>query len=273
MGRKNAARRFTMEDPSFNLIDHNARIFFKPKLASWYAGEPLAAAEAIILIRHRDAFAGKSVLDIGVGSGRTTRYLLPFAAHYLGTDVSPPMIALYRKNWPAAELAELDMRDLAKLHPRQFDFILASSGVFDVLTHEARLQALSDCAALLAPQGYLVFSGHNRRYKRAGLPPKLEFSGSKIRWPLTVARFVRDNINHHKMKQFEQHKDDYALLNDIAHGFQSVFYYTDRATQTDQIAAAGLALIDVFGDDGRLLQDDEDDREDGLLFYVCQKHR
>ena len=61
-----------MEHPSFNLIDHNAQIFFKPKLASWYAGEPLVAAEAIILIRHRETFAGKSVLDIGVGSGRTT---------------------------------------------------------------------------------------------------------------------------------------------------------------------------------------------------------
>ncbi len=262
-----------MEHPSFNLIDHNAQIFFKAKLATWYAGEPLVAAEAIILIRHREAFAGKRVLDVGVGSGRTTRYLLPFAASYLGIDVSPPMIALYRRDWPAAELAELDMRDLAKLHPRQFDFILASSGVFDVLTHEARLKAIGDCVALLAPQGFLVFSGHNRRYKRAGLPPKLEFSGSKIRWPLTAARFVRDNINHFKMKQFEQHEGDYALLNDIVHGFQGVFYYTDRATQTHQIESAGLSLVEVVGDNGRLMKEGEDDREDGLLFYVCQKPR
>jgi SAM-dependent methyltransferase len=260
-----------MEHPSFDLIDHNAKIFFRPKLASWYAGEPLAAAEAIILIRHREAFAGKSVLDIGVGSGRTTRYLLPFAANYLGIDVSPPMLALCRKNWPAAEIAELDMRDLAKLEPRRFDFILASSGVFDVLTHEVRLQALADCAALLAPLGFLVFSGHNRRYKKAGLPPRLEFSGSAIRWPLTAARFVRDTINHRKMKQFEHHEADYGLLNDVVHGFQGVFYYTDRATQTYQIESAGLALVEVVGDNGRILNEGEDDRDDGLIFYVCQK--
>ncbi len=218
-----------MEHPSFNLIDHNARIFFRPKLASWYAGEPLAAAEAIILIRHREAFAGKSVLDIGVGSGRTTRYFLPFAASYLGTDISLPMLAQCRKDWPAAEIAGLDMRDLAKLAPRRFDFILATSGVLDVLTHEVRLKALADCTALLAPQGLFVFSVHNRHYKKAGRPPRLEFSGSAIRWPLTVARFVRDCINHRKMKAFEHREEDYALLNDVVHGLSSVFYYTDRA--------------------------------------------
>lgn len=212
-----------MEHPSFNLIDHNARIFFRPKLASWYAGEPLAAAEAIIMIRHREAFAGKSVLDIGVGSGRTTRYFLPFAARYLGTDISPSMLVLCRKTWPGAEIAELDLRDLAKLAPRQFDFILATSGVLDVLTQEARLKALADCVALLAPHGLFVFSVHNRHYKKAGRPPKLEFSGSMIRWPLTVARFVRDYINHHKMKAFEHREDDYALLNDVVHGFTMSF--------------------------------------------------
>lgn len=260
-----------MEHPVFNLIDHNTRIFFRPKLANWYAGEPLAAAEAIIMIRHREAFASKSVLDIGVGSGRTTRYFLPFAASYLGTDVSPPMLELCRKTWPTADIAELDMRDLAKLAPRQFDFILATSGVLDVLTHEARLQALADCVALLAPQGLFVFSFHNRNFKKAGRPPRLEFSGSTIRWPLTAARFVRDCINHHKMRAFEHREEDYALLNDVVHGFRGVFYYTDRATQTRQIEAVGLSLVEVVGDDGRTLKGCADDRDDGLVYYVCQK--
>ena len=125
---------------------------------------------------------------------------------------------------------------------------------------------------LCSPRGdFWSFQAHNRRFKRAGLPPKLEFSGSKIRWPLTAARFVRDNINHYKMKQHERFQDNYALLNDIVHGFQGVFYYTDRTTQIQQIEAAGLSLIEVFGDNGRLLKQAEDDREDGLLFYVCQK--
>jgi len=260
-----------MEHPRFDLIDHNAKIFFKPKLASWYAGEPLYAAEAIVLIRHKEAFAGKNVLDIGVGSGRTTRYLLPFAATYLGIDVSPPMLAFCRSQWPDAEIAELDMRDLVKLNPRRFDFILGSSAVLDMLDHEVRSNVLAECAALLAPRGLFVFSIHNRRYKKAGLPPMLELKGSPIRWPLTVARFVRDIRNHRKFKAFELRKNDYSILNDIAHGYQAVFYYTDRATQTHQIEAAGLTVLDVVGDDGRILKEGEEDREDGLLHFVCQK--
>ncbi len=69
------------------------------------------------------------------------------------------MLAFCRNEWPSAEIAELDMRDLVKLAPRQFDFILASSGVLDILTHETRLRALADCAALLAPAGDFRFFG------------------------------------------------------------------------------------------------------------------
>jgi SAM-dependent methyltransferase len=260
-----------MKHQQFNLIDHNAKIFFKPKLATYYANEPLAAAEAIIFIRHREAYAGKSVLDIAVGSGRTTRFLLPFASSYLGTDISPAMLTLCRESWPTAEIAELDMRDLAKLSPQRFDFILAPCGVFDVLTHELRLKALADCAGLLAPGGLFVFSGHNRRHKLAGKPPMLDLSGPVLRWPFKLASFIRDRSTHYRMKAFEQHADDYALLNDLGHHWLGVFYYADRAAQIRQIENAGFSLVEVLGHDGRTLDDGADDSEDWLLHYVCQK--
>jgi SAM-dependent methyltransferase len=260
-----------MEHARFNLIDHNAKIFFEPKLAHWYAAEPLSAAEAVTLIRQRQAFAGKRVLDIGVGSGRTTRYILPLASSYMGVDLSPAMLARCRLDWPRAEIVELDIRDLANLSPRRFDFIVASNAIFDVLTHETRLEALADCAALLAPQGLLYFSGHNRNYVKAGLPPAPDFSGSPMRWPINLARFLPDSFNHIRMKKYEHHETDYALLNDVAHGWQGVFYYTDRATQTRQIESVDLALVEVLGDDGRVLKEGEGDEADGLLHYICQK--
>ncbi len=260
-----------MEHSSFDLIDHNAKIFFKPKLASWYAREPLNAAEAIILIRHREAYAGKAVLDIGVGSGRTTRYLLPFAKTYLGIDVSPSMLDVCRQDWPTADIMELDLRDLGVLGRDRFDFIFGSSAVLDVLTHEARVKAFAECVDLLAPEGLFVFSLHNLHYEKAGLPPALDLSGSPIRMPIAVASFVRHRLHHHRMKSFEQREDDYALLRDIAHGWKGVFYYTDRATQTQQIEAAGLTLIECLGNDGQTLALGADDSQHGLLHFICKK--
>jgi len=253
------------------IADHNTKIFFEPKLAAWYAAEPLYPAEALTFIRQRQAFAGKHVLDIGVGSGRTTRYLLPFASSYLGIDVSPAMLARCRRDWPDAEIAELDLRDLKRLNPRRFDFIVASNAVLDVLDHETRSQALANCAALLEPNGIFYFSGHNRRYVKAGLPPALDFSGSRLRWPISLGRFLPDRLTHFRMKRFEYRGDDYALLNDLAHGWRAVFYYTDRNTQIRQVEGVELKLLEILDNDGRLLAPSDSDRQSGLLHYICQK--
>ncbi len=43
------------------------------------------------------------------------------------------------------------------------------------------------------------------------------------------------------------------------------------AAQKRQIEAAGLSLIECLGEDGRILTEDEDDRQDGLIHYVCIK--
>jgi hypothetical protein len=59
----------------FDTTDRNAAIFMAPAVARRYGNPALFAAEAMILLRYRDAFTGKRVLDLAVGSGRTTRYL------------------------------------------------------------------------------------------------------------------------------------------------------------------------------------------------------
>jgi SAM-dependent methyltransferase len=78
-----------MKHERFDTTDRNAAIFMAPAVAKHYGNPAPFAAEAMILIRHKEAFAGKRVLDLGVGAGRNTQYLAPFAANYLGIDLSP----------------------------------------------------------------------------------------------------------------------------------------------------------------------------------------
>jgi SAM-dependent methyltransferase len=85
-----------MRHERFDTTDRNAAIFMAPAVARRYGNPAPFAAEAMILLRYKEAFAGKRVLDLGVGAGRTTQYLAPLAADYLGIDVSPAMLALAR---------------------------------------------------------------------------------------------------------------------------------------------------------------------------------
>lgn len=258
-----------MRRETFDLTEHNARIFFSAELANWYGSQTLSAVEAIILLRYRDAFAGKRVLDIGVGSGRTTRFLLPFAASYTGFDLSPQMIAIARRTFPRARMLELDMREIGKLTSERFDFILGPWGVLDALSPEDRLKTLSRIAGLCEPGGMFVLSSHNRNADFAGKPPKLVRSKRPDRTLAEVFRYARACRNYRRMEHLRSEHETYALYNDMAHNWQGVFYYIDREAQIAQLADAGFQVIEVLGEDGRGIGAVDDTSSDGCLHYVA----
>ena len=66
---------------------------------------------------------GMKILDVGVGGGRTTRYLAALASHYVGIDYAPAMISACREKFPdlefcvghADDLKEFDRASLTPL--------------------------------------------------------------------------------------------------------------------------------------------------------------
>ena len=260
-----------MRRESFDLSGHNAQIFFDPKLPEWYERQSLCPAETMIFLRHRNSFYGKRVLDVGVGSGRTTRYLLPFAADYLGVDLSPVMLERARWRYPTADLRALDLRELNRLESESFDFVLASWAVLDAVTHDERLKTIGQVADRLRPGGLFVFSSHNRRSELAGRPPELERSAWPDRMARHVAHYLVAQKNYRRLRPLRHEERDYAMLNDMAHGWKGVFYYIDRDAQERQIRAAGLELIEIVGEDGRTLPPGDEGVVDGALHYVCRK--
>ena len=260
-----------MRRESFDLSEHNARIFFDPKLPEWYERQSLCSAEATIFLRHRDAFLNKKVLDIGVGSGRTTRFLLPFARSYFGVDLSPVMLARAKSQYPAANFRALDLRELNRLDAQDFDFALASWAVLDAVTHEERLKAMEQVRCLLCPGGLFVFSSHNRRSELAGRPPALEVSAAPDKMVRNFAHYVIAKSNYRRMLPLRREENDYAMFNDMAHRWKGVFYYIDREAQARQIQSAGFELLEVVGEDGRILSIEDQGAADGALHYVCRK--
>ncbi len=257
-----------MKHETFDLSAHNARIFFSDQLADWYSAQTLCPAETMILLRHRDAFSDRRVLDLGVGSGRTTRFLAPFAASYTGVDLSPQMLAACRRAFPSARLLELDIRELGKLADERFDFVMASWAVLDALTPEDRLKSLDRISAVTETGGTFVLSAHNRDADIAGEKPAMAWSARPDVLAREFVHFLIARRNYARMEHLRCETPDYALYNDMAHRWRGVFYYIDRKAQIAQLARAGFDVIEVIGEDGRSLEPTDDVSRDGCLHYI-----
>ena len=102
------------------IAEYNAGLFDNPEVAEWYDNQQLYPAERIILDQFRHAYAGKRLLDLGVGTGRTTKPLLPLVGEYIGIDRSQPMLALARRNFPTATFLDLDVRAIGQFGAERF---------------------------------------------------------------------------------------------------------------------------------------------------------
>lgn len=251
--------------------EHNVKIFCEADVAASYVYMPIEPSEVMMLIKYRSDYFQKSVLDIGVGTGRTTRYLLPFAASYIGIDLSEEMLVRCRALFPKATLRKWDMRQIDKLESGQFNFVFGSGNILDAVSHEERLAMLRAIHGKLVPGGLLTFSAHNRNWRRAARGPVLGKSRNPITLLHNCAEYLVNVRNHWRMRQFHEHKPDFALLNDVSHSWQALNYYIGRDAQKAQLNANGFELLEVFDERGVSIGAEEDDSANGWLLYVCRR--
>jgi SAM-dependent methyltransferase len=250
----------------------NRRVYCNKGVERSYSrADLLTRAEAMTLLKYQAAFAGRDVLDVGVGTGRTTAYLAPLARRYEGIDYSPVMIEYFRHTLPdvAAQLG--DMRDLSMFESGSFDMVFASNCVIDAVSHEDRLRTLSEVWRVLRPQGFLIFSSHNRSYDKAFDGPRPHVS----RNPGTALRnlFVwgRQLVHHAQTARFRRVEPEYALLTDEGHDFACLHYYVEASVQQRQLANLQFHVVDMLNHLGHSLAPADESRDSPWLMYVAQK--
>jgi len=98
------------------------------------------------------------ILELGCGPGVIGAYLLEKhpTFQFLGTDVSPSMIELARKNVPLAQFQTLDCRDILTLQS-SYNGILAGF-VIPYLTMNDCRRLILDCSEMMEEQGVLYLS-------------------------------------------------------------------------------------------------------------------
>jgi SAM-dependent methyltransferase len=238
--------------------------------------EGLQAPERVLLALIEEDVRETPMLDLGVGAGRTTRYLRSLSDDYLGVDYSPTMVAACQRRYPDARFAVLDARCLREFEAEQFGLVMFSFNGLDCIDHRDRMDVLVQVRRILRPGGWFVFSSHNRDapVERFHLPP-LYGSRNPARlavragaWTLAAARAAR-NRRRHRHDEYET--ESYAIRNDQAHEYSLLTYYVRVVDQFAQLREAGfVAPPSAYALDGRRLEEGETCR-DAWVYYAVRR--
>lgn len=237
-------------------------------LAAYRDASGLTPPEQVIVDRARHRIEGCDVLDLGVGGGRTTAALASRAARYVGVDYSSVMVEHCRRRYegsPSIQFRVADAADLSFFDPASFDFAFFSYNGIDYVDHEHRRRILDEIRRVLRPGGIFGFSSHNRDYRWICRAPRLGRPS-----PLAAIRFVREWLNHRRVRSGAREDREYALINDPAHRFKLLTYYIRREHQIAQLGNRGFVTRDVLDPLGASILNGPTDKAPDL-YYLAER--
>lgn len=127
---------------------------------------------------------GARVLDLGCGTGMpTSRQLVDAGFRVTGTDISPTMVELARRNVPEAEFAVADILDLSE--ERAYDAVVAFFSLL-VLPRARIPEALAAIHRALVPGGLFCLSMVEADIDDV----PIQFLGNQVR----VSGYLRDEL-------------------------------------------------------------------------------
>jgi SAM-dependent methyltransferase len=255
--------------PGSSQDEINGRFYQRPELVPIYAVVELRPPEAVALVRYREDIQQRRVLDLGCGAGRLASYIRPLTEHYVGLDCSGPMIDSCRRRFAGMTFVQADMRSLP-FEAGVFDAVLAVFNLFDAVSHEDRLRVLAEVRRVLVPGGLLFFSAHNRNWTQAAKPPRLRLSVNPFSQLRCAIEYLRERVNHRRIRRRQRVEAEYALLNDAAHGYSLLHYHISREVQERQLREAGFRLVECLDEMGRRLGEGDPDEANSSLHYVAR---
>jgi SAM-dependent methyltransferase len=248
----------------------NAEFWTRGEHVRFYATHDLRPVEAVLLDRYRAELA-TPVLELGCGAGRLTGHLGAVAHDVHGLDISPAMVAHCRQAYPQMTFSVGDLRDLSPFADGSFGVVFASFNVLDVFDDAARREALQEIRRVVAPDGLLIMSSHNRCYAPRLTRGVRVWIGHPRRQPLaSIGRLPRRLRNRRRLRRLERDDNGYAIVNDEAHDFAVLHYYISRDAQEHQFAELGFELVECLDLDGEIVPPGAAEAHCPELHYVAR---
>jgi SAM-dependent methyltransferase len=252
----------------------NAATWLAPDIAAFYARESgLQPAEARILEELRPQMESWSMLDIGVGGGRTTRHFAPAVADYTGVDISPLMVEHCRRQFGSARCRfhVMDVRNLSALGTSRYDLVLFSFNGLDYLAHDDRQHALAQIRSVCRPGALFCFSTHNIRALGHLMRLRAQYTRDPVQLLRNLRNWLRWQLRHSKqVAQVRAEQRDWAIVNDGAHECRLRTYYIRPAAQLAQLQPAFDAARVFSRSAEDLSRDALESAEDDWLYYLCR---
>jgi SAM-dependent methyltransferase len=253
------------------IASSNGRVWRTRNFVRAYTGRALRPAEVMVLVRHRELFSGR-VLELGAGAGRVSGYLIDLASSYHGIDLSPRMVEHGRARYPDGTFEVRDLLDLVTFADGSFDLVFAGYNVLDVLDDVERRRVLRDIYRILARDGALVMSSHNRASSAASSSPaRVELTANPLRLAYRVVGAAASVRNRRRLAGFEREEPSHAIRNDAAHWYRLLHYYIGRDEQETQLEEAGFKLLECLDEDGKSVRAGEPAAASSELHYVAQR--
>ena len=256
--------------------DANKNVYLDDRIVTIYANKTqLYEPEVTLFAAIKEEVAGQPIFDIGIGTGRTTPFLLELSQDYLGCDYSEKMTRYCEQLYPGVKFATVDARDLKAYRDGQFAFVIFSFNGIDYVSPEDRLVVLREIARVLQPGGLFGFSTHN-----ADKPVKGAFHLSNIEFTLHPVRLLRELVkyftgwgHHVQNRKREVIGADYAIRNDNAHNYKLLTYYISKPNQVRQLQSSGFEDVRLIDRTGAWTDAAAPDTTSSWIYYLARKRR
>ena len=224
---------------------HNKGVYETERAVKVYAERfpfVLTPAEAYCVGRIPDDARG-SILDVGIGAGRTTWDLTRLFESYVGIDYSEKFISAAKLRYSDQDLRVADARSLP--FETQFDCVFFSFNGIDYVELDDRTRILSEFSRVLLPGGYLIYSTHNLHHSRVKSWLR-SFWVKELFVPIHRLRFI-----FNRWRNFQrQHCDNaagIAYVNDPGLGFSLINAYLDIPREIIRLKGHGLDVEMTMG--------------------------
>jgi SAM-dependent methyltransferase len=209
----------------------------------------------------------RSVLDMGVGAGRTSRALSTMFSEYVGADYAPEMVEAATRRFPHLRFVVMDAREIT--YCERYDCIFFSFNGIDSVTPPDRARIFVSARDALTDGGMFIYSTHNILSARVEYYRRSFFIRELFDPLWKPHRVARRLLN--RASRFWRCGQDYPYfgVNDPGDDFGHINVYADISAELDLLPQYGFSLVAALG--GRSAS--MDFRNDPWVYIVARADR
>lgn len=184
-----------------------------------------------------------SILDIGIGAGRTVPILSSMFRRYVGIDYSENMVRAAKASFPEADLRVMDAREMD--FTNEFDCVMFSFNGIDSVNYRDRQVIMRHITNALRPGGHFIYSTHNLHFSRSATwMNRLWVKELFATWK--HIRFIPNRLRNF-YRQSNDANFPVAYLNDPGGGFTILQAYVDIPSELERIKDLGFSIVLAIG--------------------------